>query len=221
MTIPRIVVINPNSDNAVTVGLRRALAHFTSLPVQIDCLTLEGAPKGIETAADIQVLERLLPAKVAELSADANAIVLACYSDPLIDSCRQITSVPVFGIQSASVLTALACGKKFGVCALSDISIERHQHYLKRLGLLTACVGELPLDIHVADTLNPEIVRSRLWDVGQQLIAKGAEALILGCAGLSAHRAWLSQQLAVHVIDPTQAAVGQALAALMRDGTYL
>jgi len=37
--------------------------------------------------------------------------------------------------------------------------------------------------------------------------------LILGCAGMSQHRARLAQQIELPVIDPCQAAVGMAIMA--------
>ncbi len=42
----------------------------------------------------------------------------------------------------------------------------------------------------------------------------GAEILVLGCAGMARYRARLEAAIEVPVIDPTQAAVAMALAAV-------
>jgi allantoin racemase len=42
----------------------------------------------------------------------------------------------------------------------------------------------------------------------------GAEAVVMGCAGMARHRAPLEEALGVPVIDPTQAAVTMALGAV-------
>jgi len=42
----------------------------------------------------------------------------------------------------------------------------------------------------------------------------GAEAVVMGCAGMARHRVALEDALAIPVIDPTQAAVTMALGAV-------
>jgi Asp/Glu/hydantoin racemase len=42
----------------------------------------------------------------------------------------------------------------------------------------------------------------------------GAEAIVMGCAGMARHRRALEEALGVPVIDPTQAAVTMALGAV-------
>ena len=54
---------------------------------------------------------------------------------------------------------------------------------------------------------------------GRALVADGADAVVLGCAGMARHRAGLEWALGAPVIDPTQAAVVQALGAVaLADG---
>lgn len=213
-----VIVINPNSDERVTQGLRDAISEL-DCSVPIECVTLQGAPLAIESRADIEALEPLLPAYIQSRE-DARAVVVACYSDPLIEQCRAIANVPVFGIQSSAVLTALAMAGYYGVLALSDVSIARHQAYLEKLGLLNQCIGERSLNLSVDDTQSPERVKDRLVEVGKQLISDGAGCLILGCAGLSAYRRELSAQLNIEVIDPTQASVILAMGQAQLSGEF-
>ncbi|MBV9054460.1 MAG: Asp/Glu racemase, partial [Hyphomicrobiales bacterium] len=42
----------------------------------------------------------------------------------------------------------------------------------------------------------------------------GADAIIMGCAGMARHRRSLEEALGVPVIDPTQSAVAMAIGAL-------
>jgi len=42
----------------------------------------------------------------------------------------------------------------------------------------------------------------------------GAEALVMGCAGMARHRKALEDELGIPVIDPTQAAVAMAIGAV-------
>ena len=207
-----IVVVNPNSNEAVTEGLRAALAPFAAAS-PIECLTLAEGPFGVESQLDSDSVVLPLAALVRS-RADAAAFVIACYSDPGLDACRSVASVPVFGIQEAGVMTAMARADRFGVIAIRDASILRHRRAMRRMGALDRLAGERALDLSVADSAGPAAF-ARLVEVGTALKGDGAEALILGCAGMARHRAGLEAALGVPVIDPTQAAVAMALGAVL------
>ena len=214
MTGP-IVVINPNSNQVVTDGLSDALEGFR-LPggPAIECLTLAEGPFGIESQVDADSV--VLPlVKLVQGRPDASAFVIACYSDPGIDSCRSVAKVPVFGIQESGLLTALTRGDRVGVIAVAEPSIRRHMRYMRRMGVLERVAGERPLNMTVDETARGNRTLERLVEVGGQLIGDGANALVLGCAGMARHRAPLQAALGVPVIEPTQAAVAMALGAVL------
>ena len=215
MSFGPIVVINPNSNEAVTSELDDALQDFR-FPggPGIECLTLAEGPFGIES--QLQSDQVILPlVRLVESRADASALVIACYSDPGIDACRAATSAPVFGIQESGLLTAMARGDRVGVIALAVPSIVRHRRYMRRMGVLDRIVGELPLDMTVDETARGNRTFERLTAVGNQLIGDGADAIVLGCAGMARHRQPLEHELGVPVIEPTQAAVAMALGAVL------
>jgi len=210
-----ILVINPNSNPAVTAGIDAALAslRFADGPA-IRCATLTGTPFGIESQQDVE--ETVLPLRQIVASDNrADAFIIACYSDPGLHVCREATVRPVFGIAECAVLTALARGERFGVIAIAAKSIRRHLRYLRQMGLVERLAGERPLEMSVADTATSEGTLARLIEVGRELTAKdGADVVGMGCAGMARHRAALEEALAVPVIDPTQAAVAIAIGAV-------
>ena len=211
----RIRVINPNSNEAVTRGLDAALEplRFADGP-KIVCSTLPDGPFGIETQADVESVVMPLR-RMVEADNSSDAFVIACYSDPGLHVCREGTTRPVFGIAECSVLTALARGGRFGVIAISQRSIARHMRYLRQMGLADRLAGERPLEMSVAETASSEKTLERMIDVARQLKEKdGAEAVVMGCAGMARHRRPLEDALGVPVIDPTQAAVVIALGAV-------
>ncbi|HIC66753.1 aspartate/glutamate racemase family protein [uncultured Paracoccus sp.] len=212
MTGP-IVVINPNSNQAVTDGLAEALAPFAA-GIRIDCVTLTEGPFGIESQRDVDQVALPLAALI-EARADAAAFVIACYSDPGIDLCRETARVPVFGIQESGVLTALARGDRVGVFAIAEASIRRHRRYLRRMGVEHRLAGERALNMSVDESARGEGTLARLTEVGHELIADGADVLLLGCAGMARHRRPLQAALGRPVIDPTQAAVAMAIGAVL------
>jgi len=211
-----ILVINPNSNVAVTEGFAAALS---TLAIEggpgIECMTLSEGPFGIESQADIEAVVLPLRRLVAERD-DADAFVIACYSDPGLEVCRETTIKPVFGIQECGVLTALSQGDRFGVIALGDASIKRHLRYLRRMGVSGRLANERAADLSVDDSASGSGTFERLLQVGTELRdLDGADTLILGCAGMAAHRAQLADHLGIPVIDPVQAATSMAFTAVL------
>ncbi len=200
-----IIVINPNSNEAVTQGLRDALHGFPD----VTCVTLKEGPFGIESQQDSDSV--ILPMlELMKATPGASAFVIACYSDPGIDAAKSISAVPVYGIQEAGTATALCRADMFGVIAIGAPSILRHRKYMRRMGVLDRLAGERALNMSVDETARGENTFQRLTEVGSDLISDGAGCLILGCAGMARHRASLEQRLGIPVIDPTQAAVAMA-----------
>lgn len=211
-----IVVINPNSNEAVTAGMDAELQVFR-LPggPSIETFTLAEGPFGIESQIDSDSV--VLPlVRLVEARRDASAFVIACYSDPGIDACRSISPVPVFGIQESGMLTAMARGDRVGVIALSEVSIVRHLRYIRRMGVMARLAAERPVGLSVAHTASGEHTLDHLARAGEALRDRdGADVIVLGCAGMAAHRRPLEDRLGVPVIDPVQAAVSMALGTLL------
>ena len=216
-TTRRILVVNPNSNEDVTAGLSTSLSpfRFTEGP-EIECLSVAEGPFGIESDADIEAVIPLLKSLI-ERRADASAIVIACYADPGLALCREHSGKPIYGIQECGVLAALARVEKFGVLALSEVSIVRHARYLGQRGLLSRLAGEYPLNMSVAETASGDMTLQRLIEGGQSLRDRdGANAIVLGCAGMVKYRGPLEAEIGIPVIDPTIAAVSMAIAAVQQ-----
>src|SRR5579883_2436785 len=196
---PRILVINPNSNEEVTKGLDEALAplRFTEGP-EIICTTLAEGPIGIETQEDVERVT--LPLRKLVSSRDADAYIIACYSDPGLQVCREATPRPVFGINECGVLTALSRGDRFGVIAIKQRSIRRHLRYLRQMGLMERLANERPLDMNVAETASGANTLAKMIAAGKDLRdADGADVIVMGCAGMARHRAALEAELCIPV----------------------
>lgn len=217
MTAPGgpILVMNPNSNAAVTQAMAEALAPFTFADgPPIRCTTLDAGPFGIESQeqADAVILPLLRQARTVP---EALAVVIACYSDPGLDTLREALPCPVFGIQESGVLAALARADRIGIIGLSDASAARHQRYMRRMGVLARVAGERVVDLSVDDAARGADAPERLAEAAHGLRADGAGAVVLGCAGMAAHRTPVEAAVGIPVIDPVQAAVAQALGAVL------
>jgi Asp/Glu/hydantoin racemase len=211
----RIVVINPNSSAAVTAAIDRALAPLRMAGgPEIDCVTLSEGPPGIETQAHVEQVVQPLRRLVLERS-DAAAFVIACFSDPGLQLCRETTDRPVFGIAEAGLLSALTRGERFGILAILPSSLARHLRYVRQLGLAERFAGDLPLGLGVVELADRARTLARMQQVGARLRDRhGADVLVLGCAGMAQYRGALADALGMPVVDPTQAAVTMAIGAV-------
>ena len=211
---PRIVVLNPNSTEAVTQGIGRSLAALAAeAGVQVDCLTLPEGPPGIETQAHI---EAVIPPVLARLQDEpADARVIACFSDPGLALARDSLAEPVFGIAESAIRQALTLGQRFGILAILPASVPRHRRYVAALGQSARFADSRPLGLGVTELLDSGRTLARMVEVGETLRdQEGADVLIMGCAGMAQYRAQLAEAVGLPVVEPCQAAVADALAAI-------
>jgi allantoin racemase len=210
----RILIINPNSTEAVTQGLDAAMECYRAGGnVVIDCATLKEGPPGIENQQHVDGVVAPLIKLLREREDQYDAFVIACYSDPGLHSLRELTKKPVLGIAECGLLTAMTLGQRIGVIAILQKSIPRHLRYLAAMGIGGRLAAELPLDMGVVELSQEDRTMARLVEVGRALREQhGADVVVLGCAGMAAYRARLQQAIGVPVVDPSQAAAGMAIA---------
>ena len=115
----RILVINPNSTDAVTQGIDAAMEplRLAGGPA-IECVTLKEGPPGIQTQADVESVVAPIGNMVRSRDNDCSAFVIACYSDPGLHAAREVTTKPVLGIAECGILTAMTLGQRFGVISI-------------------------------------------------------------------------------------------------------
>ncbi|MDN5786780.1 aspartate/glutamate racemase family protein, partial [Pseudorhodobacter sp.] len=208
-----IHIINPNSSVHVTDGIARAVAPIAAVSsVPIVCHTLAEGPPGIEEQAHVDGVVTPMLRLAKGLEADASAYVVACFSDPGLAALREQTRVPVLGIAEAAVLTAMTMGQRFGIISILSKSIPRHMRYIGAMGVIDRLAGDMPLELGVLDLRDEVRTFARLLEVGTALRdRRGAEVLILGCAGMTAFRGRLETELKVKVVEPCQAAAAMAV----------
>lgn len=211
--MPRILVINPNSSAACGAGIDAAIAPFrTPGGPAINVVSVPDGPPAILSWRDWHAAVEPM-CRVAGRQA-ADAIVIACASDPGLEAVRALTDRPVLGVFRCAVAAAAARAERFGVIAIVDASLGRHALALRSMGLEARLAGEVALNLPMDTLLDPAAARGRLIEAARRLVRDGAGAIVLGCTGMAGHRAAVEQAAGVPVIEPCQAGVAMARLAL-------
>ena len=208
-----IVVINPNSTEAVTAAIDAAIEKLRMAGgPELVCQTLAEGPPGIESQSDADSVIAPLCRSIAGQGNDASAFVIACFSDPGLHAAREATARPVLGIAECGILTALTLGQRFGVISILKKSIPRHLRYYGAMGVGGRLAADLPIGLGVTELGDAGTTLDRMTAVGAELRdGHGADVLVLGCAGMARYRDPLEQALGIPVVEPTQAAVTMAI----------
>lgn len=211
----RILVINPNSSASVTAAIDTAVAPLRRPGgPEIAVVGLPEGPPGIATQRDADSVVMPLVAWVAR--DDADAFVLACFSDPGLYAVREAAGGrPVMGIAEWGILRALTLGERFGIIALSPASVRRQRRMVRQMGLAARYADSWPVDLTAADTAGPA-VGAQLIEAGQALVRhRGADVVVLGCAGMASYRQSIETAIGCPVIEPSQQATAAAIMALL------
>jgi len=214
-----IFVINPNTSESVTDHIRRELEKIKRPDTELTVVNPEHGPVSIESVYD----ETLAGPPTLELVRQANeegydAIVLACFSDPGLDAAKEISDIPVIGIEEATLHIAAMLGHKFSITTASRSRAPTRDLHVRLRGVESAYASALVMNMPVLEMdANPAEAKSRILELAREAVQEdGAEAIILGCAGPSGYAEDIERELGVVVLDPTAVAfkVAEALADL-------
>jgi allantoin racemase len=215
----KIMVINPNTSQSMTDHLRQELERIKRPDTELAVVCAERGPETIESAYD----EAYAIPPTLDLVKKANregydAVILACFSDPGLEAAKEISEIPVIGIEESSLHMAAMLGAKFSVITprRERIPSKREHVHMRGLDYFLASVRSLDLSVVETDA-EPEKTKKRVLEVAQKAVDEdGAEVIILGCAGMAGYAKEIERKLRVKVLDPSAVAlkVAEAMADL-------
>jgi len=200
----KIFVINPNTSESMTKHIWEELNRIKRPDTELTVVCAERGPQTIESAYD----EAFAIPPTLELVKKANqedyhAIIIACFSDPGLGAAKEISKIPVIGIEESSLHMAAMLGAKFSVITPRRQRIPSKREHVHMRGLDYFLASVRSLDLSVAETdAEPVKTKKRVLEVAKQAVEDGAEVIVLGCAGMTGYASEIEKNLQVKVLDP-------------------
>ena len=206
-----ILVINPNTTVGMTEKIEAAANRAAASGTQITAVTSASGPVSIEGYYD-EALSVPGLLKVIRDSADFDAVVIACFDDTGLDAARCVTDKPVIGIGEAAYSMAGMLANKFSVVTTLARSVPALEHNLMKYGLDRRCARVRSSEVAVLDLEDDSsgAYEKIAAEIARAIADDKAEAIVLGCAGMTDLANKLSQQFDRPVLDGVACAVSLA-----------
>jgi len=206
----KIMIINPNTSESMTEHIRKEAEKIKRPDTVLTVLCPDKGPETIESAYD----EAYAVPPTLELVRRANregydAVILACFSDPGLEAAKEVSKIPIVGIEEATLHMAAMLGARFSIMTPRKERIPMRTEHVHLRGLSHFLASVRSLDLSVAETDRyPERTKQRVFEVAQKAAEEDeAEVIILGCAGMAGYAPELEAKLNIRVLDPTAVAL--------------
>ena len=198
----KIRLINPNTTASMTLKCAQAARSIARADTEVVAVNPEFGPASIEGYYDEAFS---LPGLLDEVAkgADADAFVIACFDDTGLEAARSATEKPVIAIGEAAFHMASLIAEKFSVVTTLSRSIIPIERNLSKYGLIARCARVRASEVPVL-ALEEEgsDARQRIEaEIARALEEDGAEAIVLGCAGMADLAGALTRRFGVPVLD--------------------
>jgi allantoin racemase len=204
----RILLVNPNSTASMTEKAARAARSVARQGTEIIPATPAGNPPSIQGYYDVAMC---LPGLLGEIGRhpDVDAVVIACFDDTGLDAARAMVEVPVIGIGEAAFHAASMLSCRFSVVTTLRRSVPGIEANLVRYGLAVRCgrVRSTEIPVLELERGDPATTGRIADEIRRAIDEDAAEAIVLGCAGMTDLMQSLSDRFGIPVIDGIPCAI--------------
>ncbi|WP_207481984.1 aspartate/glutamate racemase family protein [Arenibaculum pallidiluteum] len=210
----RILVLNPNTTASMTARIGAAARAAAAAGTEIVAVNPAMGPASIEGFYDEALC---LPGVIEEAvrheragtdGAGIDGTVLACFDDTGVDAVRTVASGPVVGICEAALRSAAVLGTRISVVTTLSRSVPAIEMLTRRYGFADRCrvrATDIPV-LALEDPASGATDRLRA-EIAAAIADDGADAVVLGCAGMTDLASRLGHEFGLPVVDGVAAAV--------------
>jgi allantoin racemase len=205
----RILVVNPNTTASMTGKIASAARQVASAATLIEAVTATMGPESIEGYYDEAfAVPGVVQAIMAGEADDVDGAVIACFDDTGLDAARSAVKIPVVGICEAALHIAAPLAHRFAIVTTLARSIAPLETLVLRYGAAGRCtVHAAEVPVLALEERDGDAIAKIEGEIRRALASGRAEAIILGCAGMTDLAMALTRKFGVPVIDGVGAAV--------------
>ena len=136
----RLLVINPNTTASMTRKIGEAAKAVASPSTEVTAVNPAHGPVSIEGFYDEAFCVPGLLEEVRKgVEEGYDGFLVACFGDPGLDACREISTAPVIGICEAAMHVASLVAHRFTVVTTNHRSVPRIGELAHRYGVERRC----------------------------------------------------------------------------------
>ena len=215
--VQRLLILNPNTSASVSARLQAhaqaLLAERGNSAVSVSLLTASLGASYIASEASFAIAGHAALdawARHAAAGGQADAVLLGCFGDPGVWALREATGLPVIGLAEAAMRSAARMGR-FAIVTGGTAWVPMLERLARTLGLAQALAGvHAVAPSGAALAADPDAALALLRDACRQA-SRGADAVILGGAGLAGYAKSLAGSMNLPLIDSASAGIAWLL----------
>ena len=206
-TSRRLLVINPNTNTAVTERVRQATRAWALPGTALEVVNPRQGPFAIETPQDRAAAVPHVLNLIGGATGPYDGYILACFDDIAIAEARQALTVPVISMAEAGIRAAAARYARFDVITTVEAAVPTIAGLIEAYGMADRCTVR-STGIGVSETAAmTERAEAALSAAVAASRASGSSAVVLGSGAYAGRRQQLSAAFAMPFIDGLEAAL--------------
>ncbi len=205
----RILVINPNTTQAMTDDIGRQARKYARPDTEIVAVSPPYGPRSIEGHFEDYIAAAATVELVAQERDAYDAFVIACYGDPGLYACREVTEKPVIGIAEASIRMSAFLAHNYSIVTVLPRVRPLLQDLVRSVGMEARCASIRCCNLTVLEIEeDPRRAVVELIRESKKAVEEDhAESILLGCAGMGQLDEEIYDAVHVPVLDGTVCAV--------------
>lgn len=202
----KIKIINPDVNEGISVSMKKRAEQFVLSGTEIICNSPSWGVHSVDNVftwniASLSVIDELIRSEQEE---DVDAYVLACFWNPGLYACRELTEKPVIGIGYASLLMSQFVGESAAVICVGESAKYFYREDIAKMGMTNKIAALKSVDIVAEDSFTrPEYTKGLIIEAAREAVEKDrADVIILGCGVMAEFSEDVEAAVGVPVINP-------------------
>jgi allantoin racemase len=182
----QILLINPNTTSSITARMASYAGEIVGGVATFVPVTGRFGARYISSRAAAAIAGHAALDALAEHVAGCDAVYLACFGDPGLAACKEISPVPVIGMAEAACIEAARDGRRFAIVTGGVLWKPMLEEFVATLGLsrqlaavrtVAPTGGDIARDPDAALTLLADACTACAKDDGADIVILGGAAL--------------------------------------------